>query len=115
MWESRTCAKAATAERTTPPVRRPRARLVVPRCSQIPLDQSRTGVCWYSLRNMGRLGFSFNAYRKRPFPVVEDDGLARAQVTPPVRVGTDELGHQAAVDPANLRRQLREDRSAGLS
>jgi hypothetical protein len=39
MWESRTCAKAATAQRTTPPVRRPRARLVVPRCSQIPLDQ----------------------------------------------------------------------------
>ena len=27
-------------------------------------------------------------------------------MTPPVRVGTDELGHQAAVDPANLRRQL---------
>ena len=69
MWESRTCAKAATAERTTPPVRRPRARLGVPRCSQIPLDQSRTGVCWYSLRNVGRLGFSFNAYRKRPSPL----------------------------------------------
>jgi hypothetical protein len=40
-----------------------------------------------------------------PIRGVEDDGPARAQMTPPVRVGTDEDVHQAAVDPANLRRQ----------
>src|SRR6476661_9435979 len=38
-------------------------------------------------------------------PVVEDDGLAWAQVASPVRVRTDEHVHQPAGDPANLGRQ----------
>ena len=37
---------------------------------------------------------------------VQDDGRARAQVTPSVRVGAYEHVHQAAVELANLRREV---------
>jgi len=51
------------------------------------------------------VGYPIKRVPEAPIRGVEDDGPARAQMTPPVRVGTDEHVHQAAVDPANLRRQ----------
>jgi len=41
-----------------------------------------------------------------PIRGVQDDGRARAQVTPSVRVGAYEHVHQAAVELANLRREV---------
>ena len=38
-----------------------------------------------------------------PIREVENGGLARAQMTPPLRVGTDEHAHQATISVANMR------------